>query len=224
MLKQRQRQVAARYAALLAKLGLAPEQATKLQALLADKQLSRFDAMGLARRQGLGRDEARELAKQSDAESDGAIRSLIGDAAFAQLQEYDRTFSQRTTVESLTRQLGYSGAGLSSAQQEQLIDVLAANAAVGESSGGFGPPGGGPPGFAMRGAMGAFGRDASPEEVQAVIEKKAAGDAAALRAASAFLTPVQIEALRQSQQDAVDQLKMAALSLERMRKARAAGE
>jgi len=215
LLKQRQRQIGNRYAALFARLGLSSERREKLQALLADKQISHFDAMGLARRQGLGREEAMELARQADAESDGSIRSLIGDAAYSQLQEYDRTYAQRSTVNSLSMQLGYAGAPLSSTQQEQLITVLAEHSAIDAQAGGFGVPWGGMP-------RDIFGPGADQAEIRAFFESKAASDAEALRQASAFLSPAQLDAVRQAQQDETTQLQVAALRFDRMRRAQSA--
>ena len=220
MLKQRQRQIGSRYAALFARLGLSPEMREKLQALLADKQISHFDAMGLARRQGLGREEAMELAKQADGEADGAIRSLIGDTAYAQLQDYDRTYAQRSSVNGLATQLNYAGAPLSTAQQEQLISVLADHAVLdapdGNGGPGFGPPGG-PGGSAMRSL---FGRDATQTDIDAFFAKKAESDADAITAVSSFLTQPQAEAVRQLQQEENERLRLAALRFDRFRRAR----
>lgn len=212
LLRQRQRQIANRYALVLSRLGLTPEQREKLQALLADKQISHFDAMGLARRQGLGRDEAMELAKQADTEADGSIRSLIGDTAFAQLQEFDRTYAQRSTVNTLATQLGYAGAPMSTTQQEQLIAVLAEHSVVDAPSDGPGGPWGG----LMRTT---FGPNAGPNEIRAFFESKTASDAEALQQASAFLNPTQLDAVRQAQQDETTQLQLAALRFDRMHRA-----
>jgi len=220
MLKQRQRQIASRYAALFARLGLSPEMREKLQALLADKQISHFDAMGLARRQGLGREEAMELALQADAESDSAIRSLIGDAAYAQLEYYDRTYAQRSSVNGLATQLNYAGTPLSTAQQEQLISVLVDHSVVDEPEGGMGP-GFGPPGGAGGPAMrGLFGRDVTQTDIDAFFAKKAESDADALTAVTSFLTQPQVEAVRQLQQEENDRLRLAALRFDRFRRAR----
>lgn len=213
MLKQRQRAVATRYAALLARLGLAPDQAAKLEALLAEKQISHGEAQGLARRQGLGRDEAQGLARQSDDESDAAIKALLGDGAFAQLQEFDRTTAQRATVTTLATQLNYAGAPLPAAQQERLIQILAANPS---STDGSGEPGFGPAGMPWA----VFGRGASSADIQASLADKATRDVVVLQQAGAILTPVQLDALRQAQQDETDRLRLAALQMERIRAAR----
>ena len=219
LLKQRQRQIASRYAALFAQLGLPAEQMAKLQELLAEKQLTRFDAMALARRQGLGRGDAQDLAREADSEADAAIRALLGDAAFAQLQDFDRTYPQRATVNSLATQLGYAGAPLTAGQQEQLIGVLAAHAAEDTSSTTAGPPGGfGGPGFGR-----GFGSDSSAEEIRTFLASKIASDAEAIRTAATFLTPVQVEAVRRALEDETDQVRLAALRVERIRQAHPPG-
>lgn len=214
MLKQRQRQIATRYALLFARLGLPAAQREQLLALLADKQLSHFDAMGLARRQGLGRDDAMELAKQADMDADGAIRALLGDTAFAQLQDYDRTYAQRTTVNTLATQLGYAGAALSAEQQEKLIQVMADHAVVDAPAGSLAPFGGpGGPGGRMP-----FGPGADQAEIRSFFESKVASDAEALQQASTFLTAAQLEAVRQAQEAETEQLRLAALRVDRMRR------
>ncbi len=220
LLKQRQRQVAVRYTALIAQLGLAPDQARQLEALIAEKQISRFEAQTMAWRQELDRGEAQALVRQSDEESDQAIRALLGDGGFAQYQSFDSTLGQRATVENLAVQLGYAGVPLSAAQQEQLIAVLAQNG-TGESPGGPGGMDGPRNGGGRMAAL--FGRDATPEQVQTVLDNAAAHDAAALRQASAFLTPVQVAALREAQQDSADQLRLAATRWTRIRQTRAQG-
>ncbi len=223
MLNQRKRVVATRYAALLARLGLPPAQTEQLKALLSEKQLSRTEARSMARSQGLGRDEAQEMAKLADAESDAAIKAMLGENGYGQLQDFDRTYAQRTSVNSLAERLSYAGTPLPSAQQEQLIQILATNATAvpgsrgGDQGGGpFGAGSGGRPG----GAMPFFGRDVSEADTQAYLTAKAATDAAALQQASSLLTPAQVEALRQMQQEESDQAKLNVLTMRRLRQAR----
>lgn len=222
LLKQRQRQIASRYAALFARLGLPPEQAARLQALLAEKQITHFDAMALARRQGLGRDEAQALAREADAEADAAIRALLGDGAYSQLQEFDRTYPQRAVVNNLATQLGYAGAPLTVAQQEQLIGVLAARAVETSAPPGAGPFGGfDGPGGPAAGRM--FGGDLSTDEAQGLLATKVASDAETVRTAATFLAPAQVEAVGRALEEETDQMRLAALRMERMRRAQLPG-
>lgn len=215
MLKQRQRQVASRYAALFAKLGLSAEQRAKLEQLLADKQLSRFEAMGLARRQGLGPEEAMSLAKESDSEADSAIKALIGDSAYSQLQSYDQSYSQRASVASLSNQLSYSGESLSSDQQEQLISVLAEHTVVDSSATNPGPPGMG------WGPNSIFSTGDTDAEVAEFFATKASTDAEVITQVSSFLSASQVEAVKQMQEAETEQLRLTALRVDRFRKAQA---
>mgnify|MGYP007068284940 CR=1 FL=1 len=224
LLNQRKRAVASRYAALLARLGLPPAQTEQLKTLLAEKQLSRSDAQMMARTQGLGREEAQRMAQQADAESDAAIKALLGEAGFNQLQDFDRTYAQRTTVGSLAERLSYAGASLQTAQQEQLIQILAANAtpAPGGRGGeaGPGPFGGGGPGGRPVGPGPFLGRDISEADTEAYLVAKAAGDATALQQASAILTPAQGAMLQQMQQEENEQVKLSTLTTRRLRQVR----
>ena len=68
-----------------------------------------------------------------------------------------------------------------------------------------------------------LGRDVSDADLQAYSEAKAAGDAAVLQQASAILTPAQLAALQQTQQEENDQMRLAALTARKLRQARAAG-
>jgi len=219
---QRRRAIETRYAALFTQLGLPPDQLEKLKNLLADKQLSRTEAQALARSQGLGRGEQRGLTTQADAEANTQIAGLLGDARFAQLQNYDRTYAQRTTVNDLALRLGMSGTPLPSAQGEQLVQILAANAAPTPADqpapGDFGPPGpGGRGGFDPTAVGIFFGRDTTDAAVQAALADKATRDATALQQAAAILTPAQLDSLRQMQQEQTDQIRLAALTRARMR-------
>ncbi|MBK8477071.1 MAG: hypothetical protein IPL39_12465 [Opitutaceae bacterium] len=221
MLNQRKRVVATRYAALLAQLGLSPAQTEELKTLLAEKQLSRTEARSMARSQGLGRDEAQEMARLADAESDAALKAMLGANSFGQLQDFDRTFAQRTTVRSLAERLSYVGAPIPTAQQEQLIQILATNAAAERGS----DPGSGPfdPAGRPAGAMPFPGGELAEADTPDHVAAKAATDAAALQQASSLLTPAQLAVLQQMQQEENEQMRLNVLTRQRLRQARHEG-
>ncbi|WP_415907670.1 hypothetical protein [Oleiharenicola sp. Vm1] len=87
------------------------------------------DVMAAARSQGLtgreNRDELRALVQNAQNEVDNNIRAAIGDAAFAQYQNFEQTQPQRTVVSQLQQRLSYTDAPLSDAQTEQLVQLLA---------------------------------------------------------------------------------------------------
>ncbi len=130
--QQRKLAIADRYGALIKSLNLSPEQADKLQTLLAERQTSQQDVLAAAREQGIDPRTDREGFQKllDDARNDvnNSIKSLLGDAGFAQLQNFEQTGPQRAVVDQINRRLSVSGDQLTSAQQEQLVGILAANA------------------------------------------------------------------------------------------------
>lgn len=120
-----------RYAALFRQLRLAPADLEKFKNLLVEKQTAVMDVFAAARSQGLGgregRDEIRQLMQGAQAEIDTQIKGLLGEPAYAQFQEYERTQPQRAVVGQLEQRLSYSDAPLSPAQSEQITRILAQN-------------------------------------------------------------------------------------------------
>ncbi len=121
-----------KYAALFRKLQLTPEQQDQFATLLADKQSAFADALAAARDQGLtGKDArlaAKTVAQSSSQQIDASIKSLLGDQAYQQYQNYERTMPQRETVNQLAQRLSYSNAPLTPRQQDQLVQALASGA------------------------------------------------------------------------------------------------
>lgn len=119
----------ARYSALFKSLNLSPAQLEQFKNLLVEKRTTVADVMAAARSQGLtgreNRDELRALVQNAQNEVDNNIRAAIGDAAFAQYQNFEQTQPQRTVVSQLQQRLSYSDAPLSDAQTEQLVQLLA---------------------------------------------------------------------------------------------------
>lgn len=127
------------YAALFKKLNLSPAELDKFKSLLVEKQSAVMDVMAAARSQGLtgrdDRDEIRRLVQDTQAEIDGNIRTTLGEAAYAQYKNYEVTLPQRGVVSQLAQRLSYSTTTLNETQAEQLVQVLAANAAPANSAG-----------------------------------------------------------------------------------------
>lgn len=168
---QQKAAVEARYAALFKSLNLSPEQAEKLKAVLAERQTTMMDVMSAARDQGIDprRDpEAfQKLMAMAQNDINSSIKAVIGDSGFAQFETYEKTLPQRNVVNQLQQRLSYTDTPLSTAQAEQLVQILAANTPTPSansaaaapppppSDGGRGP-GGGRPGGPDLGAIGAM--------------------------------------------------------------------
>jgi hypothetical protein len=187
MAMQQKAALDSRYAALFKSLALTPDQLDKLKNLLVDKSTAMADVMMAAREQGINprqdREAFRQLVEETQADIDATIRSTLGETAFAQYQDYERTLPQRSIVEQLEQRLSYSGTPLTSEQSNQVLAILASSQAATTASG--------PEiNLAGRGPLGPFvGRGSA-----AITEQ-------ALQQSAGVLAAPQIEALRQLQQE-----------------------
>lgn len=143
---QQKGQIDGRFAALFKKLGLPADKLAQFKALLADKLSAPADVMAAAGPQGIdpvrNPQEFNKLIQDTQTELDDKIRSLLPPGEFAQYQNYLQTEPQRAIVSQLQQSLSYSDAQISSAQADQLVQILAdtaGNKAVGTGfAGGFG--------------------------------------------------------------------------------------
>jgi hypothetical protein len=123
-----------RYAALFKALALTPEQLDKFKNLLVEKRTSMVDVMSAAREQGINPrsnpDAFKKLVTDAQAEIDAGIRDTLGDAGFAQYENYEKTMPQRNIVDQLAQRLSYSSTPLTDAQAEQMVQILASTAAA----------------------------------------------------------------------------------------------
>ncbi len=200
---QQKAQLDARYAALFKSLNLTPAQLEKFKNLLVERQTSMMDVMAAAREQGVNpRNDPKgfqALVAGTQAEIDASIKAAIGDTAFVQYQNYDKTAAQRTTTDQLTQRLSYSGTPLTADQSAAMLQILAqtaaprtntaagatTNVAVSIDTGGGRGGGGGPMNFIGGGGGGAGGGSAITD--------------ATIAMAQGVLSGPQVDALKQIQ-------------------------
>jgi hypothetical protein len=129
MALEQKAQLDGRYAALFKKLGLTPEQLEKFKTLLVEKQTVMQDVIAAAHARGINPvadpEALRKMIAETQSAVDEGIRGTLGDTGFAQYQEYQRTFPQRSLVTQLQQSLSYTDAPLSESQAEQLVGILA---------------------------------------------------------------------------------------------------
>lgn len=120
-----------RYATLFKNLNLSPAQLEQFKNLLVEKQTAITDALAAARAQGINPrndpEDFQKLVADAQADADNNIKATLGDAGYAQYQQYQQTLPQRNVVNQLTQSLSYTSTPLTSAQSEQLVQILAAN-------------------------------------------------------------------------------------------------
>ncbi|MBL9209457.1 MAG: hypothetical protein JNL92_03265 [Opitutaceae bacterium] len=227
--QQQKAAIEGRYAALFRNLNLAPDQAAKLTALLAERGTTMQDVMSAAREQGIDPREnpaaVRKLIADAQNQINASIKSVIGDQGFAQLTNYEQTMPQRQLVNDLQQRLSYTSTPLTAPQAEQLVQILATNAPprpanpsgnvmvgptertmVFRSAGPMGPP---PDGFGGRGGPdmgGVINAVAGPSAglLMGALDGARVGGApvtgAAVAQAQGVLSPPQVAALQQIQQ------------------------
>ncbi len=130
---QQKAAIDARYASMFKSMNLSPEQADKVKGLLADRATTMQDVMNAARDQGINpRNDPQGYQKLlADAQTDinNGLKAVLGDGGFNQLQNYEQTMPQRNVVNQLQQRLSYSDTPLTQTQADQLVQVLATNAA-----------------------------------------------------------------------------------------------
>lgn len=129
MALQQRGKIDSKYAALFRKLHLTADQQAQLERLLGDKQSAYADAMIAAHDQGLTGKDARQMAntvaKATQKDIEASIKSLLGTQGYNQYQNYEHTLPQRDTVNQLAQRLSYTPTPLNARQQEQLVQALA---------------------------------------------------------------------------------------------------
>ena len=208
---QQKANLEAQYAALFKNLNLPPEQIERLKNLLLDRRTTVQDVFAAAREQGINPRSDPEAFRKliADAQNDvnNNIKAALGDAGFAQLQQFEQTQPQRTLVNDLSQRLSYSDMPLSPAQGEQLVQILAANQPERRNPGVAGTPTGAPPpggrgglfggGIASIGGPGGFSFSAGGDSRGGATAQVTAG---AVAQAQSVLAPSQLAALQQIQQ------------------------
>ncbi len=128
-----------RYATLFKNLNLTPAQLEQFKNLLVEKQTAVTDALAAAREQGINPrtdpEDFQKLVADAQAESDASIKATLGDAAYAQYQQYQQTLPQRNVVNQLAQSLSYTSTPLTSDQTEQMVRILAASTPPSTSNG-----------------------------------------------------------------------------------------
>lgn len=181
----------ARYAALFKSLNLTPQQVDQFKNLMVQKQQAMMDAVAAAREQGIDprTDPAgfKQALVEAQASTNDQIKTALGDAGYAQYQQYEQTLPQRNTVNQLQQSLSYTPTPLTDDQANQLVQVLAQNSPAGTGGGNlFASLRAGPGGLNQTGPV----------------------TAAALTQAQGVLSAPQIQALQQIQQQQAAQAQM----------------
>jgi len=221
---QQKAQLDSRYAALFKGLNLSPAQLEKFKNLLVERQTSMMDVMTAAREQGVDPradpQGFRQLVAGTQAESDASIKTALGDTAYAQYKDFEKTMPPRATTDQLGQRLSYTSTPLTAEQSASMVTILAQTApatrqpgaagstggtatvsVVADSGGGRGGPGGSVIG-GMFGALGGVGGQGGGTTANSPITD------ATVNLAQGVLSGPQVDALKQLQQEQLAQQKL----------------
>ena len=128
MAQQQRAQISSRYADLFRKLGLPPDKLDQFKNLLLEKQTLRNDVLLAATQQGINPltnpEEFKQLENTLQVEVDNKIKATLGGDSYAQFQTYQDTQGQRSVVKQLQDSLSYTPTPMSSAQSDQMMQIL----------------------------------------------------------------------------------------------------
>jgi hypothetical protein len=131
MAEQIRAQIERRYAKLFAQLNLPPDKLEQFKTLLVDRQQSAMDVLTSANEQGISDPrDFQKLVESTQADVDGQIKATLGEADYAQYQGFQQSQAARGVANQLQDSLRNSSAPLSSAQSEQLTQVMTQNRAT----------------------------------------------------------------------------------------------
>ncbi len=187
-------QLDGRYAALFRKLQLSPAELDKFKDLISEKSVSGLDVIRSAQTQGIdlkkNPEEIAKLMGSVQGELDDSIRSLIGDARYAQYKDFNQNMASYGLYDQIDRRLSFTNAPLKESQSDALVKIIGETTQPTPMEKALAGPGAAMAGFAqgmagMNPAMSAMSQRAITDQT--------------ITAAQGVLSAPQIEALRQLQ-------------------------
>lgn len=113
------------YEPLIKRLGLTSEQATAFKDFLADNQMRGAEkATSLFGDSATNRAEVMATLAAERKEADEQIKAFLGDAGYAQYQEYQQTLGERTQLNQFRMQNAGSQDPITDQQAEQLLELI----------------------------------------------------------------------------------------------------
>jgi len=114
------------YQSFFSEAHLTPDQVEGLKALLMNKMMTNMD-IGQSMMSNTNASEQADAFQKAKVANDAIeeqIHQFLGDAAFAQLQAYEKTLTERTSVNSFKDQLNGNATPLTPDQEQQLIQAM----------------------------------------------------------------------------------------------------
>ncbi len=115
------------YGDLAKELGLSPDEATQVMELLTDRQMAvsvqAMDAIGGDADPAKTEEAGKAVAASRD-EYDQQLKSVLGDAKMAKLNDYERTVGDRMQLQQVQQSLSASGISIDDKQKQGLLGIM----------------------------------------------------------------------------------------------------
>lgn len=111
------------YGPMLNEMNLAPDVKEKLNEMLLDNQMKNIERGTALMKDGVDKVAAGKLLADQKLEFDGQVRTLLGDAQFAQYEDYNKSIPDRMAMTQLKSQMTGDNA-LSEQQNQFLLQVM----------------------------------------------------------------------------------------------------
>ncbi|MBC7368394.1 MAG: hypothetical protein H7343_16555, partial [Undibacterium sp.] len=127
--RQQTMRLRSRYGAFYRSAGLTRVQIEKFERAMADRAQAAIDFPAVAVAQGLKKSDPAVLKLSHEAEEvkARALREVLGDAAYSELRNYERTSALRGVARELAGELYFTEAPLGARQADQLTEIVAAS-------------------------------------------------------------------------------------------------
>ncbi|MHA3771689.1 hypothetical protein ACXR0O_09140 [Verrucomicrobiota bacterium sgz303538] len=183
------------YGDLAKELGLTPDEASQVMEILTDRQTA-MSEKGMEMMNGASGDEAKlaEAGKsinESREEYDSQLENILGKDKKAKLQEYERTLGDRMALNQVQQQFAAQGIALEDSQKQNLLKVMVEERLKTPTN---------PWDPAKPDVAGQINALKSDDFLNRMIDQQKQTNINVLNRAKAFLSPDQVNALQQSQE------------------------
>jgi len=116
------------YAPLFKTMNLSPEETGKLKNMLLDQEIKSAEQMLALAKPGQDLEAQTNVLKeivQDQSVFDLKLKAVLGDARYAEYQDYNQTIGQRVALDQFSQQLAGAQTSLSDEQGRQLLQIMA---------------------------------------------------------------------------------------------------
>jgi hypothetical protein len=176
------------YGPLFKQLALPPDDTERLKDLLVNNQMNSVEqASSLFGEGATNRDEALATLQQANKNAEEQIKAFLGDARYAQYQDYQQTAAERVQLNQFRQQLPDGTTPLTDQQTEQLLALMKEQKQNAAAVAGQAPSGLGSDSAGLQAMM-------SDDQMEKALQRQAVASQQVYSQAAGLLSPDQLNA------------------------------